>query len=476
MRRIDYFYHDERTVPLTIPSITEDDTNTYTVIVGKNGVGKSRLLANMVNEFTMIERYLPNILSIDREELQHEPRVIAVSTSPFDKFKLPPRGKSKEQYTKTNYRYVGMRSSGPYGSSSISLISSATHGILERFLKHENYDRLCEVFETLGFSTEIQLIFKPSFKSTRYLSSDISSKIIPNSLILKSDTTWKNIYHPLELEWINELGIELSPKILDNIVDLNEEDKWKITRSINNLKNVLRYDSAISISINFSHGDVFSLNKELYQDKELLESLNILLKLNLIHLMDMKLHKHEFGSMSLRRASSGEQCMLVMILGIAGNINDNSLVFIDEPEISLHPRWQEDFMSLLIKTFSKYRGCQFFIATHSPQIVSKLKSENCFVTSLSSNEIFSASFFYNRSSDFQLAELFDAPGSRNEYVSRLVFGLLSRIKKQKAVGDEDYELLNKLLSMLDLIESNDPVHDLILSVKEIVDHYASTSN
>ncbi|TOE35513.1 ATP-binding protein, partial [Vibrio parahaemolyticus] len=84
--------------------------------------------------------------------------------------------------------------------------------------------------------------------------------------------------------------------------------------------------------------------------------------------------------------------------------SDNSIILIDEPEISLHPKWQENFMPLLMSVFSGYQSCQFIIASHSPQIVSNVSKTNCFVTSISKGSIYESSYFYNKSSDFQLAE------------------------------------------------------------------------
>ncbi|MWT62345.1 AAA family ATPase, partial [Escherichia coli] len=83
---------------------------------------------------------------------------------------------------------------------------------------------------------------------------------------------------------------------------------------------------------------------------------------------------------SINDASSGQQCMLLNILGIASSIEDNALILIDEPEISLHPEWQENYIQLLIDSFTHVKGCHFIIATHSPQIVAKLKNKNCFVS------------------------------------------------------------------------------------------------
>jgi len=456
MNHITHFNHEKRNVPLTIPTGT--DENTYTVIVGKNGVGKSRLLTSMVREYTTITRYPDEVNLLDVHYIEEEPKVIAVSTSPFDKFQLPPKIRVNKSSVNTNYRYIGMRSGGPYGTSPISLISSATVGILERYLKNENYDRLLDVFHTLGFTPEIQLIFKANFKLKRYMRFDDEQDRRPVSP---------------QIEWIESLGIETTPKVTESLLGLNDSEMDKVGSAIKSLYEVFQYEKAISIGLDFSNGEIFSLNRESNNNVSILDSLNILLKLNIIRLMDLKLHKFEYGPMSLRRASSGEQCMLVIMLGIAGHINDNSLVFIDEPEISLHPKWQEDFITLLMRTFSKYRACQFFIATHSPQIISKLSDENCFVTSLSKNELFTPSFFRNKSSDFQLAELFDAPGTRNEYISRLAFKLLSKVKRNKSVDSTDHFDLNKLMSMNEMIDRDDPTFDLILSVKEVVEFYAS---
>lgn len=177
--------------------------------------------------------------------------------------------------------------------------------------------------------------------------------------------------------------------------------------------------------------------------------------------------------MSLKRASSGEQCLLVIMLGIAGHITDYSTILIDEPEISLHPRWQEEFIIMLTSAFSSYRGCQFIIATHSPQIISRLKDEGCYITSLTDNRIFRASEFSNRSADYQLAELFDAPGIMNEYIARLAFSLLSKIKASKCVSPDNLRELNQLQTLAENVDRDDPTMDLVQSVILVCDIYAN---
>ena len=63
--------------------------------------------------------------------------------------------------------------------------------------------------------------------------------------------------------------------------------------------------------------------------------------------------------------SSGEKQILILMTFIAFNITP--IFIIDEPELSLHPRWQEDFLSTAMKL--KNKDTQLILATHSPAIV-----------------------------------------------------------------------------------------------------------
>lgn len=75
-------------------------------------------------------------------------------------------------------------------------------------------------------------------------------------------------------------------------------------------------------------------------------------------------------------ASSGESHFLASMLFLYGCISRSkkNIILIDEPEISLHPKWQKEYILKLYDYFYKY-DCQFFLATHSPLIISKLQGE-----------------------------------------------------------------------------------------------------
>lgn len=76
---------------------------------------------------------------------------------------------------------------------------------------------------------------------------------------------------------------------------------------------------------------------------------------------------HEVSAASL---SSGEQHELVLAYDLLFNVPPNSLVLIDEPEISLHVTWQQEFLNDIAR-IAKLGGLHFLVATHSPQIIHK---------------------------------------------------------------------------------------------------------
>lgn len=66
--------------------------------------------------------------------------------------------------------------------------------------------------------------------------------------------------------------------------------------------------------------------------------------------------------------SSGEQQEVILLYELLFNVSPNTLVLIDEPEISLHVAWQKEFLRDLLQII-KIKGIKVIIATHSPQII-----------------------------------------------------------------------------------------------------------
>lgn len=82
----------------------------------------------------------------------------------------------------------------------------------------------------------------------------------------------------------------------------------------------------------------------------------------------MILYDEQNNKIELDDLSSGEQHELVLMFDLLFNTRKNSLILIDEPEISLHISWQRKFLDDLIDII-KLTNVDVIIATHSPNIV-----------------------------------------------------------------------------------------------------------
>ena len=66
--------------------------------------------------------------------------------------------------------------------------------------------------------------------------------------------------------------------------------------------------------------------------------------------------------------SSGEQHELVLLFDLLFKTNNNTLILIDEPELSLHIAWEKRFLQDLDRIIS-LTGIDAVLCTHSPQII-----------------------------------------------------------------------------------------------------------
>lgn len=77
---------------------------------------------------------------------------------------------------------------------------------------------------------------------------------------------------------------------------------------------------------------------------------------------------HDGKEIHLDVLSSGEQHQLVLLYDLLFRVAPNTLVLIDEPELSLHVGWQKRFLPDLL-AITQTASIDALVATHSPQIV-----------------------------------------------------------------------------------------------------------
>ena len=80
--------------------------------------------------------------------------------------------------------------------------------------------------------------------------------------------------------------------------------------------------------------------------------------------------------------STGEQTLLSKVLYLFLKEYKNQVILIDEPELSLHPKWQNQILKIY-KNFALKNECQIIIATHSPHIITN--AENQYIRFLEKN-------------------------------------------------------------------------------------------
>ena len=172
----------------------------------------------------------------------------------------------------------------------------------------------------------------------------------------------------------------------------------------------------------------------------------------------------------LQNASSGEFHLFTTMIGLMASTRAESLVLIDEPEISLHPNWQMKYLQFIRELFANTDRItsHIIIATHSHFLISDLPGENSSIIGLKkeAGEIISLPISKNTfgwSAEEVLLEVFQVPTTRNHFVSEKIGEILNEIAKP----DKDVVLIKALVK--ELVDKN--INELSKEdpLKEIVD-------
>ncbi len=146
----------------------------------------------------------------------------------------------------------------------------------------------------------------------------------------------------------------------------------------------------------------------------------------------------------LEQLSDGEKNLIALVGDIArrlaiGNPRMNNplegkgFILIDEIDLHLHPGWQRLVVPKLLEVFP---NCQFFITTHSPQVLSHVKPDNIFLLSNENNTLSYSRPIesYGKNSDRILEDIFgvDARPKKEKEALRLLYELIQKNKLEKA--------------------------------------------
>lgn len=439
-------FYENNLVPLS--QECEYIDNIFTFIVGENSVGKSRLLRQVVSSFLFDKEDRYEYIKTESNSDDSPSSIVAVSTGRRDKF---PKSTGRREFESrmVDYVYVGNEiSSSDYQSIGKGCLSIAKRSRFGEI----NKEGVLKIFNYLGFLPMVTI----TLRIPRALKREINLK--------ESHSIEQKLKKTIQQSLLEDLSNDREANEFEGIIkyakttsaDNKNLDRNNIIKSYTILRKKFKSLSSFSIDYNFE-------TEENWFDGELIDAVFCLVDVGLLSISDV-LFRRETTKDRFRfsQASSGQQNIFLMVFGIAGVIKNGSMICIDEPEISLHPQWQLEIISNLKELFDVYTGCHFLIATHSPQVVSGAPRKNSFVYNMNTKEFYAAEDYSKKSSDYQLAEIFDSPGNSNEYLVRLLLVMLSKISNDQELNSGEKEQVKNISNMIEkgLISKDDPVSHL----------------
>lgn len=440
--------------------------NYFSLVIGNNGTGKSRFLVEIAKYFKeLVDRDSYSIASKNLEIKYNTipSKIITISNSSSNKF---PNGFSykpnpfinryKIYSGDFNYHYLGIENritSYPYTRKSFNRTLEI---ILDKYSDLEISRNYRSIFNYLEYEPIIKLSFKiNTFKVIKNTEEvfDLLSNKIEMYIAKNSHITEKHFF----IKKIKYKKMDLYNFLLD---------------TISYRKNLIEVD------INFSFKNIQRVNRSellLNKNSHRNELIDILRKLGIIDHYKVEVFKKDGVPFNFEDASSGEANILSNLLSLVLLIEDNSLILIDEPEISLHPLWQARYIDLLDKVLENFSGCHIIIATHSPFLASDLNPKNACVIKLESKKrVISSSIIskstYGWSAEDILLNVFEMETTRNFDLYKSVTDALDLLARNKKYSDELKIIGKKIEKFYPSLLDNDPIKPVIEAIFKAISY------
>ena len=153
----------------------------------------------------------------------------------------------------------------------------------------------------------------------------------------------------------------------------------------------------------------------------------------------------------INELSSGEKQLFLRTLAIKMLNPENSIILIDEPELSLHPKWQQRIVDVYRKIG---KNNQIIIATHSPHILGSVRKENIMlldkddegkIVVRTGDELYDS---YGQPTDRVLKDIMGLQTTRNPKVFKLLEEVRKIVDRDEYNSDEFKEKYRELKGIL----------------------------
>ncbi|WP_372780715.1 AAA family ATPase (plasmid) [Priestia aryabhattai] len=355
-------------------------------------------------------------------------KLISSAFSIHDRFTY----KKLDDESTASYDYLGIKSSS--NAAMLGAVSkNLVYNIMQSSLKDDFLSNLKLICDFLSLNHELQISFPIDIKAR-------GNKRSRKDLV--------DIINNFEFRG-NKTSILVDPEdVADFLLEVNFKESLKGIERKKNLINI-HFDLENPEQYESSY-DNFQIIWYLYEIKYLKRP-NVLLK------------KDEF--FPIEEASSGEAHFITTMINLLSKVEKKSIILIDEPETSLHPNWQNQYIYILKKIFTQYWDSHFIIATHSHFFVSDLEPSSSSIVSLKKESSKTISTLHEDdtfgwSADDVLYYVFDVPTSRNYSLAKELDDILLAISTNK-VSQEIQTKIKKVKTIQESLKPSDPLKELI---------------
>lgn len=440
-----------------------------TLVTGRNGSGKSRLLSAIASAFDALDGSRPRrsvsvsvqytldghdcVIHLERRKVSGfldgkvvpigalpRPRaVVAVTASAFDKFDLPSPENLFAKSAQRNglYRYLGLKDARGRVSTKAGIFRALESLFEATGLDAERRLRIAHVFEYLGYAPRVEVLYRWTKRGHSFLEAGADQGSAGYRSFLESERAEGARERPILGDYFFD-----GPSTIDQL------------------------GAAASDLQQLSDGKSIGLVAEFstlpWSEDQRFRQAQQLSRARLLEMEQVRLSRKSTAlSVNIEDASSGELAIATAMLGIASSVDDQSLILIDEPEISLHPAWQADYLTRLAQTFEPFTGCHFVLATHSATLVSGAHPELSNVIDIEVGEGAGEEIMPGKSADEVLVRTFGVARDGNLYVRRLLIEGLRLVADRRTNERRFSDVLEELQRVDSVLPTSSPMRQVI---------------
>lgn len=454
--------------PLTIAYNSNGNPNWITVLIGENGSRKSYLLrlihanARGASSFRTKDG---DSVKIDIPGATGNPAsVVAISGRATDRF-------SHLVQADESYTYLGLRSTNGasgYHQSEHCLVSTLLKNRKGLFRRRGAFKK---VFAHLGLQAKVDVFFRIGRRMTSF-----------RMLLAKGELTLASVN--AKLREVAGRAVRSNKAAGQEIIAFIESSQ-AAGNLFSALTEISRASSYSVSRISAETPPVRLIGGRLVAAKSALP-VSIwasLLALGIVDVDGTRFHASKENYGSLRKElritgndlSSGQWSWLNGFGGLCACLEDDTLILIDEPENSLHPSWQLEYVPSILSILEEFTGCHVIIATHSPLIQSGLPPDKGNVRTLTRGENSSwsgspvqsietvSTFGWSASDVYE--EAFNLDSTRAPLFTEVADEALSLIADGRKISrKESNRLIESLEKTSKALQPLDPMRDVVDSV------------